>query len=138
MLSTLEKTVLLKNSTLFENVNARDLYYIAQICEDVTLKAGDVLFEEGEPGDTMYIIARGEVEIYQGAHKIAVSRTGDPIGEIALLDDKPRTASARAVTDTDLLAIDSNSFFGTVTAHVNINRAIMRFLAGRMRDLMDG
>ncbi len=138
MLSTLEKTVLLKNSTLFENVNARDLYYIAQICEDVTLKAGDVLFEEGEPGDTMYIIARGEVEIYQGEHKIAVSRTGDPIGEIALLDDKPRTASARAVTETDLLAIDSDSFFGTVTAHVNINRAIMRVLAGRMRDLMDG
>ena len=137
LLSTLEKTVLLKNSILFENVTARDLYYIAQICEDVQLKADEILFQAGTPGDTMYIVARGEVRIYQGETTIATSKTGAPIGEIALLDQKPRTASAQAMTETNLLAIGSDAFFSTVTAHVNINRAIMRVLASRVRDLIE-
>ncbi|MEM6527923.1 MAG: cyclic nucleotide-binding domain-containing protein, partial [Chloroflexota bacterium] len=94
MLSILEKTVLLNNSTLFHTLNPRELYHIAQITEDVELPAGTRLFKQGDPGDTMYIIVRGEVRIMHGATEIATLGEGEAIGEVALLDQKPRTASA--------------------------------------------
>lgn len=136
MLSILEKTVLLKSASLFEEISARDLYHIAQITEDLSLEAGSVLFEQGDPGSTMYIIVKGDVRIHNDEMTITTLRTGDAIGEIALLDQKPRTATATAVTDMQLLAIHVEPFFNTVTAHVDINRAIMRMLAGRVRHLL--
>lgn len=136
MFSILEKTVLLKNSTLFRDISARDLYHIAQITEDVTLQAGDTLFQQGDPGSTMYIIARGEVRIHRGGTDVAVLEEGGAIGEIALLDQKPRTASATALTDVYLLAIHAEAFFRTITAHTDINRSIMQLLAGRVRHLL--
>lgn len=137
MFSILEKTVLLKNSMLFQNISARDLYHIAQITEDVKLGAGETLFEQGDPGSTMYIIARGRVRVHQGDVNVALLEEGGAIGEIALLDQKPRTASATALTDAYLLSIEADAFFRTMTAHVDINRSIMRLLAERVRSLLE-
>ncbi|MEL7233545.1 MAG: cyclic nucleotide-binding domain-containing protein, partial [Chloroflexota bacterium] len=136
MLSILEKTVLLNNSTLFHTLNPRELYHIAQITEDVELEAGGRLFEQGDPGNTMYIIVRGQVRIMHGTVEIASLGEGEAIGEVALLDQKPRTAAAVAVTDVYLLSIDGDAFFGTISAHVEINRAIMKLLASRVRNLL--
>lgn len=137
MYSILEKTVLLKNSELFQDVNARDLYHIAQVTDDFELPAGESLFAAGDPADAMYIVANGKMQIHNGDRVIAELTTGSPIGEIALLDQQPRTASATALEDTHLLRITTDEFFHTVTTHTTISRSIMRLLAVRLRGMVN-
>lgn len=71
-----------------------------------TFKAGEIIFNEGEQSDKMYYILRGKVAIEKGGKEIAVIDEGSYIGEMAFLLNKPRTASARAIEDTELLIID--------------------------------
>lgn len=74
--------------------------------EKLEYNAGDVIFQEGYPADNAYIIQTGKVEIYQtkdGQEQIiATLGPGEMFGEYGVLDDHPRTASARAVEDTTL------------------------------------
>lgn len=133
MYSILEKTVLLKNSSLFSEIKARDLYHIAQITDDVKIASGETLFTEDDLADAMYIIASGEIRIHLAEQTLAVLGSGSPIGEIALLDQQPRTASATATQDSYLLRIMGVDFFETISVYADINRSIMRLLAGRLR-----
>lgn len=76
-----------------------------------TVKAGDLIFKEGQMQTAMYIIVRGAVEIFfnlKGREvKVATMRNGDFFGDMALFRSKPRTASARAILDTDMVTVDS-------------------------------
>ena len=77
----------------------------------VSLKSGETIFREGENENSMYIILEGCVEIYftikQKETRLAVLKKGDFFGEMALFRAKPRTATARAVLDTELAVIES-------------------------------
>lgn len=76
------------------------------MADDVTYKAGVVIFWEGYPSDNAYVIVSGSVEIFQvrdnGENQLAVLGPGQMFGEIGVMDDVPRTASARALADTVL------------------------------------
>ncbi len=137
MYSVLEKTLLLKNSNLFEHINARELYHIAQITEELHLPPNTTLFEHGDRGEKMYIVSSGAVRIHNGDVTIATLGDGGVIGEIALLDQKPRTATATTVTDTNFLVIEADAFFATISAYVDINRSIMRLIASRLRSMVE-
>ncbi|MGB1025204.1 MAG: cyclic nucleotide-binding domain-containing protein [Rhodospirillaceae bacterium] len=80
----------------------------------VTLQAGDVLFNEGEAGDCAYYIQSGMIEISRqmGSAEvvIATEEEGGIVGEMALIDNKPRSATARAVEDTTLLRVPAEQF----------------------------
>lgn len=79
-----------------------------------TVSAGDFVFQEGEPGDEAYIIASGEVEILRknamGERTLAILGRGDILGEMALIDDQARMASAKARKDTELAVIPQETF----------------------------
>lgn len=70
--------------------------------------AGDLIFKEGDPGDVAYLIASGQVEILKKdpsgkiSNRVALLERGDIFGEMAVIDDKPRMASARVVGDAEL------------------------------------
>ena len=76
-----------------------------------TVKAGDLIFKEGQLQTAMYIILNGAVEIFfnlKGREvRVATMRKGDFFGEMALFRSKPRTASARAILDSDMITVDS-------------------------------
>ena len=137
MHSILEKTLLLKNSALFEQIDANDLYRIAQITEELHLPPQTTLFQHGDPGEAMYIVSSGAVRIHNGEVTIATVSDGGVIGEIALLDQKPRTATATTVTDTHFLVIQADAFFATIGAYIDINRSIMRLIASRLRSMVE-
>lgn len=80
-------------------------------------EAGDVIFDQGDFGDKVYFIARGEVEIIKDGSCVAVSRDGDVFGEIALISDTPRTAAVRAKTAVDVIVV-SRTAFKKILAHV--------------------
>jgi len=130
---------LLAGVDLFEGLPADDLGSIAGIVGEVDIAKGEVLFEEGEPGDAFYIVFEGAVEILKARPdgtqvRLAVRRAGEAFGEMALLDDPPRSAPARAEEDSRLLTIGGNDF-GTLLGGDSLALRLMRVLSRSLRSL---
>ncbi len=104
----------------------------------VTHKAGDHVFREAEAGDAMFIIQKGQVEILKVVgrreQRLALLEEGDFFGEMAILEDLPRAASARAVTDCELMRIDSSTFDNMVRHNPEIPIRMLRKLSARLRE----
>jgi CRP-like cAMP-binding protein len=100
-------------------------------------RAGDFVFREGEAGAEMYIIQAGEVEILKLAHddlhRLALLEEGDFFGEMAILEELPRTAAARAHTDCALLKIDHSTFDQLIRHNPEISIRMLRKLCHRLR-----
>ncbi len=110
-----QATTLLRRVPLFEGLAPEDLQELAAEMEEVTGEAGEVLFQEGDEGDRFFVVVEGAVEISRAGRggtveKLAVRRQGEAFGEMALLDDAPRSASARLVETARLLVLDRESF----------------------------
>ena len=101
--------------------------------------AGQTIISEGDPGKEMYIVEEGRVELYRkGAameRKIAVLDTGDFFGEMSVIDDLPRGASARALTDCKLLAVDHATFDQMVRSYPEVAIRMLRKMSARIREL---
>ena len=101
-------------------------------------KAGEFIFRETDPGTEMFIIQEGEVEIlkkFRGKERrVALLEEGDFFGEMAILEDQPRSASARAVANCALLRIDSTTFDQMVRHHPEIPVRMLRKLCSRLRE----
>ena len=103
----------------------------------VEFEAGDVIFSQGEPGDDMYIVHEGQVEIVpegESGEKIATLEKGDFFGEMSLLEELPRLASARALTRTKLVRIDAAAFDKILRKDPEIAIRVMRKLSKRLRE----
>jgi CRP-like cAMP-binding protein len=102
------------------------------------LREGDFVFREGELGTEMYIIHEGKVEILSGTGSsetlLGVLEKGDFFGEMSILEDLPRAASARAVTDVKLLQINGSTFDLLLRNNPEIAVRMMRKLARRLRE----
>ena len=102
---------------------------------------GDVIFREGEPGREMYVIQDGRVRILKTVRKqeksLAILKPGDFFGEMAILNDHVRTATAAAIDDCKILAFDQSTFEAMITSHVGITVRLIKRLASRLRDADD-
>ncbi len=101
----------LKKISLFETLLEPELEKIAKICRTEAAAGGSVIFKEGDPGDRCFVILRGEVRISKfipniGEEALAVLKPGDYFGEMALIDNFPRSAHAIANGDAELLSIN--------------------------------
>src|SRR5262245_29710593 len=107
----------------------------------VEIKEGEYVFREGELGTEMYIINEGKVEIInQGGDEeqvLAVLEKGDFFGEMSVLEDLPRAASARALTDVRLLQINGTTFDQLLRSNPEIAVRMMRKLSRRLREMDD-
>ena len=102
--------------------------------EEVNLAAGDVLFHEGEEGDAVYIVVDGKLRL-ESDGMMLISRTrGDCIGEIALIDDEPRSAAAIADTPVQLLRWERKDFQETLGQDPEVARGIFKMLTGKLRE----
>jgi uncharacterized membrane protein len=101
----------LKGISVFELLHDDDLDELAKVVDVSTLKVGQTLFEAGEPGESMFIVRSGSIELYikdTAGQKIVltVAEEGQLFGELSMLDSGPRTATAVALTDAELLVLD--------------------------------
>ncbi len=103
----------------------------------LVLKSGETLFKEGEAGSEMFIIEDGTVEILKIAggreKRLALLEEGDFFGEMSVIEDLPRSATARAASDCRLLPIDASTFDQVLREHPEITIRIMRKLSSRLR-----
>ena len=96
-------------------------------------KPEDVIFAEGDPGDRMYVIIEGDVQIRVGDGKIATYGVGQIFGEMALIDDETRSARAVALTDVVVAEIDPEAFKALVAQNPEFSLQVMRVLVERLR-----
>lgn len=98
---------------LFELLDEEELNELAAVIKEDTLEAGEILFNAGDPGDSMFIVRAGAVELFirdTAGQKIVlkIAEKNDVFGEIAVFDSRPRSATAIALTDVELFALDRN------------------------------
>lgn len=132
---------ILSQADIFEELSKTQLELIGSICQERHYQADDVLFEENTPGDEMYIIASGEVQIQvdpslidgtdtTGSMTIATLRRGQSFGEVALVDEGLRSASARcSQQDTHLIVIPRDKLMLLCDTYPQLGYRLMRNLA---------
>ena len=98
---------------------------------------GQTLFEKGELGDVLYIVAEGQVEIRAGEQILETIGPGGIVGEIALIDDQPRMATAIAHTDCLLTPVSRAHFLTLVQRNPRFALQVMRVMADRLRRVTD-
>ncbi|MFQ6616696.1 MAG: cyclic nucleotide-binding domain-containing protein [Fidelibacterota bacterium] len=133
MYTTLEKTIFMKGVDLFRDIPGEEVSHVAQIAEEVVCPSGKDIFDEGDAGDSMYIIMNGTVRIHKNDKEIAVLREGEFMGEMAVLDQESRSATATATDDTVLLEITGEDFYDLLASRMEIMQAIVRVLTTRLR-----
>jgi CRP-like cAMP-binding protein len=131
-----EEVELLRNIPLFAKLETSKLKLLAFASERTIFADGQELFHQGDPGDSAYVVLKGEADVVIAtpAGEITVARLGknDIIGEIAILCDVPRTATLRAVGELITLAISKDLFFRMVSEFPQMAIEIMRELAQRL------
>ncbi|MDP2810782.1 MAG: cyclic nucleotide-binding domain-containing protein [Rhodocyclaceae bacterium] len=133
----------LRNLSLFVNLTPAELQIVDGLLHERDYLAGEVIFDEGEEGQAIYIVAAGDVLICrqgQGeAGRVAQLGPGTFFGELALLDNSPRSAQARAATACQLIVFFRDDFVGLLDTHARIaskiSRELARHLGARMRDM---
>ncbi|HLX81250.1 MAG TPA: cyclic nucleotide-binding domain-containing protein [Burkholderiales bacterium] len=98
--------------------------------------AGEAIFRAGDRGDNMYVVVEGEVSVSANGRELELLGPGGVFGEIALIDNGPRSADAIAVTDCRVVPIDENWFKFLVQQTPYFSLQIMRVMADRLRRSM--
>jgi len=125
----------LSHVELFEGFSQAELHRIAELVEEVQAEEGAVLTEQGKPGQECYIVVEGEASFEVGGERKGTIGPGEPIGEMALIDNRPRSGTVRALTPMKLLALDAKQFRTLLDEMPKANRAIMAKLSERLRNL---
>lgn len=105
-----DKLEVLRSVPLFADLDERSLQAVAVLSREVSFKAGEVVMLEGEIGDGFYVVVDGTMRIDKGDRTIRSITAGGFLGEIALLQQRPRTASATAVSDVTALELKHHEF----------------------------
>jgi HD-GYP domain-containing protein (c-di-GMP phosphodiesterase class II) len=129
----------LREISFFADVSDADLRQIAEIMVMRSYRKGATIIRELSEADRFFIIYKGKIEITKKLERgeelvLAVQSDGDFFGEMALLDARPRSASARAVEPTTVMEISSTNFEGFLYKAPRLAFRIMRELSGRLRD----
>jgi CRP-like cAMP-binding protein len=130
---TIERVIALKAVPMFEQVSEEILADVAELMEEVEYKAGEVVFEKGAKGDSLYIVVSGRMRIYDGERTIVLLGEKEMFGELALLDPEPRLASVAAAEDSRLFRLDRESFSELMAGNIEVVRGVLHVLCERLR-----
>jgi len=126
-------TEALRAIPLFSGMSDRSIEIIADIVREASFSAGASLVREGEPGETFMVIREGTATVDQGGRKLRDLGAGDFLGEIALVDGGPRTASVTAVEPVEALVIDRSGFSRLMNEFPVIRFDLVSALTQRLR-----
>ncbi len=138
MLSTVEKVLALKRVELFSHIPGEELVRIARITREVSFQAHDSLMVEGEMGDALYLTTSGQVQVLVHGREVARLGENECIGEMAILDSEPRSATVEALTDVSALKIEKEDFDDIILERSEIARGVIRVLLARLRKATSG
>lgn len=129
-----DKLEILRGVPLFADLDDRSLQAVAILAHEVAFAAGDAFMLEGENGNEFYVIVDGTVRIERGGRAVRSMTAGGFLGEIALLEQRPRTATATATTDVRALEIRSHEFERLMATLPEVQRRIHAAVDRRAHD----
>ena len=122
---------------LFSTLNKKELQALAHSSQERTYSAGTKLFSQGDSGSALYILKSGKVRVTTGSgaeeREINTVSAGETVGEMALLDDQPRSATITAIEDTSALVLPVWEFRGVLKNHPDIALKLLAVLSRRLR-----
>ena len=134
---TIEKVIILKSVNIFAKLTEERLAEIASILTEVEFRPGEEIIRKGDVGDSMYIIIDGKVRIHDEGRTLATLGERDILGEIALLDHQPRSASANAGDEeVRALRLEHDAFYELMSDHIEVVTGVLQVLCERIRKLM--
>jgi CRP-like cAMP-binding protein len=123
----------LREVQLFDGCSDEELERIARMADEVAVPAGYVLVYEGDWGHEVFVIAEGEAEVTAGGRMLALLDAGAVIGELAVLNPAPRTATVVAASPMRFLVFEDNAFESLLTEFPAIARRTMTDVAARFQ-----
>lgn len=137
MLLTMEKILFLRTVPIFEHMSGDELRYLAEIAEEKDLPNGSIIFNENDIGDMMYIIVKGKVKIFTETHDehktLAILEERECFGEMSILDDETRSASAQAIEDVTFLEITREEFRELIREEPEVAFGVFKIFTKRLR-----
>ena len=131
------RTELIGGCALFRGLDQGQLAAVAESATEVDFPAGRVIARQGEIGTGFFIVVEGEVRVVRDGQTIATLGPGEFFGELSVLDRQPRIAQVVAATPTRCLALASWDFEKVLLANPALALAILRELAGRLRNVTE-
>ena len=129
------KVEALKRAPLFEGLSKKELTQLARVSEDMEIPAGTSLTKEGEIGHEFFVIVDGETQVKRKGRSLGTRGAGDFIGEIALLEQVPRTATVTAKTPLRVFVLTGKDFHHLLEEYPKVERKVLRTLAKRVAEL---
>jgi CRP-like cAMP-binding protein len=129
------KLELLKQTPLLAGLNQHDLEEVGRLADEVDARAGKVLMRKGDPGSEFFVITDGTVRIERDGRVIATLGRGDFFGDIALVVERPRTATATVETDSRLLVVGHREFHSLMDRFPSIRVSVLESIAIRLAEL---
>ena len=126
----------LHKSTFFEGFSDDELIRVASLAEDVQAETGAVLIDQGRVGLECYVILDGQAGVYYADEHVATLAPGSMVGEMALIEHRPRNATVIAETDMRLIAFDTKAFKTLLEEMPKAHDRVMALLASRMKKQM--
>ena len=128
----------LRGIPFFEELSDNDIMSISKYCTSKVIEPGQILFNEGDPADKFYIIMSGEVEVWKAFNTddkdmLAIHGAGKLFGEMALIDNLPRSATVKTKTHTRLLQIGEHDFQNMIRENSSVAFSIVRSLSSMVR-----
>jgi CRP/FNR family cyclic AMP-dependent transcriptional regulator len=118
---------------LFSNCSAAEVAALAAVAQEHAYTAGQIIVTQGTPGQAFYMVLAGRVEIVRDTNSLGTFGVGDFFGEMALLDQAPRSATIRAVEDTTCLMLSNWDFRALLEQHPSIAIKLLEVLSRRLR-----
>lgn len=118
---------------IFSNCTPEEITAISGVAQDAFFQPGQIIVTQGTPGQAFYLIIDGQVEILRDNKSLGAFGPGDFFGEMSLLDQAPRSATIRALKDTQCLMLSSWDFRALLERHPSIAIKLLEVLSRRLR-----
>ncbi|GAA1958516.1 Crp/Fnr family transcriptional regulator [Catenulispora subtropica] len=132
----------LRRTPLFATLDQDAAASLRASMNEIELARGELLFHEGDPGDSLYVVLRGKIKLGRTSgdgreNLVAVLGPGEMFGELSLFDPGPRSAGATALVDSTLLGLSSDELTPWLATRPDVARALLRAIARRLRRTND-
>ena len=135
---TADRLNVLRSVSIFAGTPDALLTEISAALEELRFPAGARIFSKGDLGESLYIIAEGQVRVHDGERTLSTLHRGDVFGEMAALDPEVRSASITALSDTRLFRLDRGPLYQVMAQRIDVAQGITHVLAQRLRTSLRG
>lgn len=133
-MARIERMRFLRTASLFSTVPSEALYSVAAVTEELSFAAGEAIFHEDDPGEDLFLVMSGQVQVERKKQKLSVMGPGDPFGDLAVLDHHPRSADAICLTPTTVLRLRGADLRELMATRPEITEKMLGVVVARLRE----